>query len=71
VNAKQRMSVAGMIIGIGAGIISSVLVVGREARLVDVLTVFFSGFAGGASFVALIRSGSKKARVEPAARKGI
>jgi hypothetical protein len=35
--------------------VTSLSLVGREARLVDVVILFFSGFAGGASLLATIR----------------
>jgi len=58
-NTRQRISVIALVASILAGIISSVLVVGRFARLVDVLTIFCAGFAGGASLVSLVRGRAK------------
>ncbi len=39
-----------------AGFSSSIALVGREARLVDVLTIFFTGFGGGAALIDAVRA---------------
>ena len=59
-NIRQRLSIIALVASVLAGVISSLLVVGREARLVDVLTIFFSGFAGGASLASFIMGRSKR-----------
>jgi len=56
---RQRISLICIFLAIVAGIVSALTVIGREARLPDVLTIFCAGFAGGASLVALIRGRRK------------
>jgi hypothetical protein len=56
---KQRIALIGIVLGLVAGAVSASLLVGRQARLADVLVVFFSGFVAGASIVAAARRGSK------------
>jgi hypothetical protein len=51
---KTRLSIIGLLVSIIAALISGMLSVGSEARLPLILTLFFSGMAGGASLVALI-----------------
>jgi hypothetical protein len=52
---KRRLALAAALLAVLVAVISSVSLVGREARLVDVIVLFFSGFGGGASIVASIR----------------
>jgi hypothetical protein len=56
---RRKISLGGLILCIVAGFFSSVYVIGSEARLVQVLTIFFSGFGGGASLVAFIKKKSE------------
>ena len=56
---RRRIALAGLVICIAAGLISAVDVIGSEARLVHVLTIFFSGFGGGASLVAFLKKKSR------------
>jgi hypothetical protein len=56
---RQKISIFGISLAIIVGIVSALTVIGREARLPDVLTIFCAGFAGGASLVALIRGRTK------------
>jgi hypothetical protein len=58
-NIRRRVSLVVLAASILAGVISSLLIVGTQARLVHVLTMYFSGFAGGASLAAFIASKSK------------
>jgi hypothetical protein len=51
---RTRISIAGILVSVIAALLSAMLSSGSEVRLVFVLTVFFSGFAGGASLAALI-----------------
>jgi hypothetical protein len=60
---KTRISIVGIIVSIIAALLSAMLSAGSDVRLAFVLTVFFSGFAGGASLVALI-SGLKNRNKE-------
>lgn len=61
---KRRMlAVLAFIICIIGGILSARSLVGREARLVDTLQLFFSGMGGGASFVAAVGRGRKNLKV--------
>jgi len=52
---KRRLALVATIISVVIGAVTSLSLVGREARLVDVAILFFSGFAGGASLLAPIR----------------
>ncbi len=60
---KTRISIVGIMVSIIAALLSAMLSAGSDVRLVFVLTVFFSGFAGGAALVALI-SGIKQGKSE-------
>lgn len=51
---KSRLPIAGMALSVIAGLIASLLGIGREARLVDALTIYFAGAMGGASLAATI-----------------
>ena len=51
---RTRISIVGILLSIVAALLSSMLSTGSEVRLAFVLTVFFSGFAGGASVVSII-----------------
>jgi len=53
-NTKQRMVIVGTAITIIAAAISAFLLVGKEARLVDVITLFATAFASGAGLSAAI-----------------
>lgn len=51
---RTRISIVGILVSIIAALLSSMLSTGSEVRLAFVLTVFFSGFTGGASVVSII-----------------
>ena len=51
---KQRLKLMAAILCIVAGLVPGLLLVGREARMVDVITLFAAGFGGGASLVSFI-----------------
>jgi hypothetical protein len=55
---KQHLSLIGLILGIIAGFLAAIDVIGQEARFVHILTLYAAGFGGGASLVVAIR-GSK------------
>jgi hypothetical protein len=52
---KRRIALVGVIVSIFAGIVSGMSMIGSEAKIPHILIVFFSGFAGGASLVAVIK----------------
>jgi hypothetical protein len=52
--AKTRISIVGILVSIIAALLSAMLSADSDVRLAFVLTVFFSGFAGGASLVSII-----------------
>jgi hypothetical protein len=58
-NTKQKIFLIGILLFIVAGLVSAISVIGRQARLVDVLILFFTGFAGGAFLISFIRARSK------------
>ena len=51
---KTRISIIGIMVSIVAALLSVMLASGSDVRLAFVLTIFFSGFAGGASLVSII-----------------
>ena len=51
---RTRISIVGILVSIIAALLSAMLSSGSDVRLAFVLTVFFSGFAGGASLVSII-----------------
>jgi hypothetical protein len=53
---RTRISIVGILVSIIAALLSAMLTAGSDVRMVLVLTIFFSGFAGGASLTALISS---------------
>jgi len=57
---KKKLAAIGLIFTLVAGIISAFLIIGREARLVDVLILYFSGLGAGLSVAALIRRRKKE-----------
>ena len=52
---KRRFAPTLVVVAILAALVSGISLVGREARLVDVIILFCSGFGGGASLVATVR----------------
>ena len=52
---KERITLIGIICSIIAGLISGITMIGETATIANVLIVFFSGMAGGASLVSFIR----------------
>jgi hypothetical protein len=67
-NTTQKVKLGVLIIAIVAGIISSLSVIGRNARLVDVIILFASGFGGGVSLVSFLRK-NPKTKAGTAAKK--
>ena len=61
---RTRISIAGILVSIIAALLSAMLSAGSEIRLAFVLTVFFSGFAGGASLVTIIKDIKSRNREE-------
>ena len=59
---RQRAATAGAIIGAVAGAVAAFTLVGREARLVDVLTIFFTAFGAGASLVVAVHGRRSRPR---------
>lgn len=53
--SKQRLSLIGTALFIFAGIIGGITMVGQNAGLAQVMTVFFSGMGAGATLVAGLR----------------
>ena len=53
-NLKKRIPLIGIIISIVAGLISGIGMIGEIASVPNVMIVFFSGMAGGASLVSFI-----------------
>jgi hypothetical protein len=51
---RTRFSIVGILLSIIAALLSAMLSSGSDVRLAFILTVFFSGFAGGASLVSII-----------------
>jgi hypothetical protein len=51
---RQKLGLAAAALATFIGLVSATSVIGREARLVDVVLLFFSGFGGGASLVATL-----------------
>jgi len=51
---RTRISIVGILVSIIAALLSAMLSSGSDVRLAFILTVFFSGFAGGASLVSII-----------------
>jgi len=52
---KRKFAPTMVAVAILAAFVAGISVIGREARLVDVIILFFSGFGGGASLVATVR----------------
>ena len=56
---RQKIAVAGAALSMMTAVLAATLLVGSEARLVDVITIFATGFGAGASVMVLARSGSR------------
>ncbi len=52
---KQNIALAGVALSILAAMLASISLVGSEARLVDVIALFATGFGAGASLVVALR----------------
>ena len=52
---KQRIAIAGAVLSILAAVLATISLVGSEARLVDLITLFATGFGAGASIVVVLR----------------
>ncbi len=59
---RKKLTGIGLLASLVAGLYASIMVVGEEARLVDVLTLFFSGMAVGAAFVSYVQMARAKGR---------
>ena len=55
---KQRVTLIGTALFIFAGIVGGITMVGQNAGLAQVLTVFFSGMGAGATLVSALRKQS-------------
>jgi hypothetical protein len=58
-STAQKVKLAAIVVALVAGIISSLSVIGRVARLVDVITLLAAGFTAGASLASFIRKNQK------------
>jgi hypothetical protein len=56
---KQKLSLIGAIISVLAGFLSALTMI-EKIGLASILTLFFSGFAGGATLVNLIKQRQQK-----------
>ena len=56
---RQKIAIAGTVLSIVAAAFSAASLVGKEARLVDVIALFAAGFGGGASLVVALRPASR------------
>ena len=61
---RKKLAGFGLLISLVVALYSASMVVGEEARLVDVLTLFFSGMAVGASLVSYLRCARTGGRVD-------
>jgi hypothetical protein len=52
---RQRLALTGIALGVVAGLTTAIVSIGTETRWPDILTLYFSGFASGASLVAAFR----------------
>ena len=52
--ARSRISIIGIILSIVTALLAAMASTGSTVRIPLVLTIFFSGFAGGASLAVLI-----------------
>ena len=59
-NPRQKLSVVALVLSTFAGLAAGWLLVGREARLVDLITLFATGFGSGVALMVLLRT-----RAEP------
>jgi hypothetical protein len=51
---RQRIALVGLALGIASGLTAAVVSIGAEVRWAGILTLYFSGFAAGASLVAFL-----------------
>jgi hypothetical protein len=56
---RQKIAIAGAVLSMMTAVLAATLLVGSEARLVDVVTIFAAGFGAGASVMVLARSVSR------------
>ncbi|MCB1162947.1 MAG: hypothetical protein R3C71_14855 [Candidatus Krumholzibacteriia bacterium] len=52
---KKKLAGAALLVSLTVAIFGAAIILGREARAVDIVTLFASGFAAGASLVAYLR----------------
>jgi hypothetical protein len=62
VTLKRKLALAAALLAVLVAIISSVSLIGREARLVDVIIILFSGFGGAAALAVSIRKAREPER---------
>ncbi len=63
-SSRRRLALAAAVLVTITGAISAFSLVGKVARRIDVITLFATGFAGGASVVAARRSRQSDAQEE-------
>ena len=59
---RKKLAGIGLLISLVVALYSASMVVGEQARLVDVLTLFFSGMAVGASLTSYLICARTKGR---------
>ena len=57
---RKRLSLIGIIMSLIAGLVAGIDMIGETATTPNVLIVFFTGVAGGASLVSYFRGNKKK-----------
>ena len=53
-NNKSKLYLIGIVVSILAGFLSLFLIKGNETGVAPLITIFFTGFAGGASLTAYV-----------------
>lgn len=66
-NSRQKLSSIALVLSTFAGLAAALLLVGREARLVDVITLFATGFGSGAALIALLHTRTTPRKPDQAA----
>lgn len=61
---KKKLAGIGLLFSLALGLYSASMRIGEPARLVDVLTLFFTGAGAGASLTAYLRRVREEARKE-------
>jgi polyferredoxin len=55
-NKKQRLALLGILITIAVGALTAYSMIGNVAKLPNLITLYASGFASGASFLVWIKN---------------